>query len=694
MRPIPVLALVAVVLASPVHAADEHGFAVCSRGKAALAAAVAGPAPAWAASDGTEEETDVEHYGLDLLISPAAKWLRGTNTITVVSLTDGLDRFVFRLHQPLVVDHVLVDGAAATWSRSGDDVVGVTLDPPRDRDERFEVEVAYSGNPLLGTPGIYFETRNGHDEVTTRSQPWYASIWWPVKEDNRDKATVDVTLHVPADMVAVSNGVLAGTTSEPGWTASHWRTSYPTAPYLVFAAATNYTTFTDTVELDGREMPLEFYIRPEEDTAANRSRWLRVKDILRTFGEMFGPYPFLDEKYGIYQFAHGGMEHQTISGQTGFSETLTAHELSHQWWGDLVTCATWHDIWLNEGFATYAEALWLEHEAGPDGPAALREAMSLRRAEDPSGPVYVYDITDASNVFTQLTYLKAAWVVHMLRRILGDDTFFAVLARYRERFAFATATTADFEAVAEEVSGRDLGWFFDEWIYGGGVPRYGYAWRELQAAGRRWVEVSVEQRQAPEGPLFRMPLELAVDAGGTERDVTVDSRAVKQYYLFETEDPVSFVDLDRGRWILAGGRELLPFSEGPPKVVAASPAPGTVALPGAAAVTVTFQEGVTAGPADFRLTGDRAGAVPCGFAYDAAASTVRLTPLEPLAEDGYTLVVSDAVAGAVSGEGLDGEVTGGVLPSGDGVPGGDAVIRFAVRRAPRPRLERVAGPLH
>jgi hypothetical protein len=317
-----------------------------------------------------------------------------TNEITAISEVEGLQRFRFWLDSRLSIDRVTVDDEVVVWHRLDEATVEVTLDRPREPNESFVVAIAYSGFPALDTPGISFETRKGQPEVATRSEPWFAYIWWPVKEDNRDKATADITLIVPEGLVGVSNGLLVDTQTINGERHYHWRTEYPAAPYLFFAAVTNYNTFDSSVQLDGRSMPLQFFIRPESDNDNNRAQCLRTRDMLKAFGEMFGMYPFIDEKYGIYQFSHGGMEHQTNSGQTSFFETVSSHELAHQWWGDLVTCATWHDM-AQRGVRDVRRGVVAEHEAG-NACSGAENAMASRRPQDPPA-VYVYDTTSASN---------------------------------------------------------------------------------------------------------------------------------------------------------------------------------------------------------------------------------------------------------------------------------------------------------
>ncbi len=446
----------------------------------------------------------------------------------------------------------------------------------------------------------------------------------------------------------------------------------------------------------GIPTPVEFFIFPEHDTPSNRDRWLESLSMLDAFSTLFGAYPFAEEKYGIYEFGFpGGMEHQTMTGQGRFDEALTAHELSHQWWGDLVTCATWHDVWLNEGFATYSEALWLERQAGGDGAQALAGAMAARRPQRVDGSVYVDDVGSESRIFSKdFSYLKAGWVLHMLRHVLGDERFFATLAAYRNLYAYAAATTEDFRTVAETSYGSSLVWFFDPWLYGIGAPSYRFGWRETTAGGRDWVELSVAQTQDTGWPTFAMPIDVRVTSGDRDATHVIWNVARTQHFLLPAAGRVDAVALDPGGWVLASDVTAAAFALGPPRVVATDPAPGA-RVPSAfvAAVRVVFQEDVVTRAADYWLAGATVGPVPCAFAYDRGGATATLTPAHPLAPDRYTLTIADTVVDAASVQPLDGEVRTaddpGALPSGDGRPGGAAVIRFDVARAPRRHLPRL-----
>ena len=436
---------------------------------------------------------------------------------------------------------------AHSLSRGGD-VVTIILDRVYQPGEKFRVLLHYRGRPQDGGFGAFtFREHQGTPIIASLSEPYYARLWWPCKDAPTDKAdSVQVDLTVPAEYTAVSNGVLDSVSSSGALKTFYWKTRYPIATYLVSAAVTNYAEFRDSITFeDGVVMPIVNYVYPENLDAA-QIQLADTRDMLAFFSQTFGEYPFAKEKYGHAQFARGGgMEHQTISSVGSFGDGLISHELAHQWWGDMITMKSWQHIWLNEGFATYSEALFVEHR---DGREAYREYMNFMNRPF-AGSVFVRDTSSVSQVFNLVVYQKGAWVLHMLRHQIGEAAFFQLLRQYAAdpRYRFGNAATADFQALAEQISGQDLAWFFEQWVYREGRPALRYAWKYDDLT--RQIVLRMLQRQ--EGESYRLPMELQAIAGTDTLLFTFEHTGGCQDFRFDAGKPVNTVRLDPGDWLYA-----------------------------------------------------------------------------------------------------------------------------------------------
>ncbi len=507
----------------------------------------------------------VSYYRLRLGIDPDARTITGQVDASGVIAAAGVTRLSLDLSAALVVDQVSVDGRAAPYTRA-QDVVEVPLPNPLARGTRFGVTVSYHGRPA--GRGFSFATHDGVPMVSSYGLPYTAREWWPCRDAPAAKAdSADIEVTVPTPLVAASNGRLARVVPGRGGTRTFsWRVRYAIAPDNVSVAVTDYVTLTSTFRAPGGGvLPLEFYVYPGDSERASRD-FAVVPELLRTYVTTFGEYPFPDEKYGIAEFATPSFrEHQTLTAYgatliTGDhrNDRILAHELAHQWFGDFVSVQSWAHVWLNEGFATYAYALWQEQRGGD---TAYRRVMAAADRDDFTGSVYIADSLNVAALFTSTTFQKGAWVLHMLRHVMGDRSFFAAVRDYLRTYAYGTVTTADFQRVCERHYGRSLDWFFREWIYGVARPVYTLGWTSAQggAAGdSSTVTLTVRQVQT-DAPAFTMPLDVVVATprGETTR-VIWDSLPIQQF-VFRVAAPASAVTLDPGGWVL---KRVAPALEG------------------------------------------------------------------------------------------------------------------------------------
>lgn len=636
-------------------------------------------------------DTDVLHQNLDIEMVYSTDNIAGSNTMTVKSLKNGLTQFTIRLRSQFNVSTCQVDGTNCSISTPGANSYGRTITLPRayNAGEVFTVYIVYSGTAVSrGFGSIEFTTINGQPGIFSLSEPYFSATWWPTKDgdfsqpgDNGDKFTMQLALTAPATYVTASNGVLQGVDTLSGSRKRYrWASNYPIAPYLVSIGSTAYNTWTLNYNYGTGSMPVQFYITPGSDTAGNRAAWGKCVDMLAAFRPVFGLYPFINEKYGMYEFVFGGgMEHQTITGQGTFAESVTAHELAHQWWGDNVTCKTWNHIWLNEGFASYGECIWEERKGGSSNMTALRSAINARKPSSVAGTVYVSDVSDINTIFSSTnSYNKGAWLVHMLRGVMGDTDFFAGLANYRAKREGGAATSEDLIDDLEEVAGYDMSWFLNQWVYSPGAPAYQYGWQTANINGQNYLRLYVNQNQSASYPVYTMPIEVRVN--GVDYRVWNDAKT--EHFVIPIHTAATSVSLDPDDWILQTGKSSVTYVVGPPKIVQATPALGAEIDGDAppAALTVTFSENVNANASHFTLTGP-SGTVATTFAYSASNFTATLTPASALEPGTYTVQVSDLLTNT-SGRRLDGEIADGAspasLPSGDGLANGSASWTFTI----------------
>ncbi len=434
------------------------------------------------------EKYDAGFHQLNLNIERTSNYIWGSVQTLARCRVNGLDTFAFQLHDTLVIDSI--KGVANTRLNfvHKNHVCYVMLKNPVPKDSVINISIYYHGfPPSVNSSAIGNGFNNGFsqtygNQITwSLSEPYSAYEWWPCKQSLQDKID-SAWIYITTDVSnrAASNGVLKATTLLAGnkqtW---HWQTRYPIDYYLVAATVGEYSEYLNYAK--PRQLAdsvlIQHYIYSNPQAYTNSKKTMdQTATQLELFSDLFGLYPFYTEKYGhVMAPFGGGMEHQTMTSLGNFNFSLVAHELAHQWFGDHVTCGSWKDIWLNEGFATYLEYL-AEFYLIPDSArGTIRNIHAGSKAE--SGSVYVTDTANVQRVFSNtLTYNKGASAIRVLHYLVGDSMFFKICRTYQERFAFKTATTDDFYHLVNEVTGGELWFFFNQWIYGNGYPSYSIQW--------------------------------------------------------------------------------------------------------------------------------------------------------------------------------------------------------------------------
>ncbi len=422
---------------------------------------------------------DIKYHRMHWYIDPSVNYIKGSVYTLFTTTQPGVARISFELEHNMQVDSVLYHNQLISFADSASYLINVYLPNSLALNTLDSLEIFYQGAPGQGAGfGAFIkDSHNGDPIIWTLSEPYGAREWWPNKNDLSDKMdSIDVFVHTPNGQRAASNGLLVEEyQSDSAHKIYHWKHRHPIATYLVAIAVTNYAVYSDYANLGSGVVQVLNYVYPE-DSATAITQTPQVISSIQLYSQLFIDYPFMDEKYGHAQFGWGGgMEHQTMSFMGGFSHSLMAHELAHQWFGDMVTCGSWHDIWLNEGFATYLTGLTYEPLTTlPYWNTWKSQTMNhVIGASD--GSVYCDDTTSVSRVFSsRLSYSKGAYVLHMLRWVCGDSAFFAGIKNYLNDPAlkFAYATTDDLKAHLEASSGLNLTGFFADWYYGQGFPIY------------------------------------------------------------------------------------------------------------------------------------------------------------------------------------------------------------------------------
>ncbi len=452
-----------------------------------------------------QNKIDISHYNIALKLNTESDMI--DCEVTVDGIKKGEDNIFLNFYPNYTIRKVELNGVVADYER---DERHVEIDG-NNISGSFTVKITYDGYPEdTGTDAFCFRKFKDRKIVYTLSEPVFASSWFPCNDLPADKATVRMIITADSSYTCLSNGLLQKVSGHDNFKTWEWYSGKPISTYLIALYAAPYLRYEKNIQsVSGDNFKLELYLYPETTINIEKNLSLHEKGI-HYFEETFGPYPFPDQKYAVAEFLwnFGAMENQTITGVGSYFlneyelyEEIFIHELAHHWWGNAVGPAEWKDVWLNEGFATYSEALWYEKEGGKK---ALKNFMMSKFEYFESSPLY----NPSTHLFDDLVYDKGAWTLHMLGRETGDSLFFNILRNYYSKFKYKNASTAQFKNLVEEFTGKNFDKFFDQWIYDGrGIIELKYRIQKYLIERENLVEINLRQYQKGY-PVYNFPLDI------------------------------------------------------------------------------------------------------------------------------------------------------------------------------------------
>ena len=514
---------------------------------------------------------DVTRYELLLEVYTEDDFITGEVLMEFDCLVTQLDTLVFHAGSNLTLFEVLQDAVPLDFSRDGS-FVSAVLNNPLTEGESSSLLISYQADQQ-GNLGMMHATEYNvqlGEEIdirATQSEPFDARLWWPCKDDTRDKAdTVLISVTTEDFNDVVSNGILLDDIDHGDGTHTMiWEEQWPMVTYLVSVCVTRYNHI--ETEWGWEDVTMLMHDWSWSFQPATQQEWIDIGMMgLTAFSDLFGLYPYYNEKYGHAEYLWGGaMEHQSCSSMGFYNDWVIPHELGHQWFGDKVTCDTFHHIWLNEGWASYCEALFFEYWLGEE---ELHEWM-VGESYWGAGTIWVEDPETESIFDGNLSYRKASWVVHMLRHVVGEESFWEGLHAYlgpNEPAFYRTVTTDEFRGFMEAASGLDLQFYFDQWIFGEYFPEYAYHWTVEPAGNQYNLTLYLLQEQVPARQTFEMPVDLVVTlpfSGDTKLRLW-NEEAAQRFEILLPEQPMQAL-LDPDHWIL---REVSMLNELPVNFIA------------------------------------------------------------------------------------------------------------------------------
>ena len=501
---------------------------------------------------GASNNFDVKHYRCEWQVDPAVRYISGKVTIDFKMVTTGSSIFLDLSNAGLITDSVKHSSLSVPFIHNHDilelDFANSILAGTTD-----SVSIYYHGIPASTGFGSFIQTTHaGIPIIWTLSEPYGSRDWWPCKNGLDDKPdSIDVYITAPTTYKAASNGLLQDEIAFGNNKITHWKHRYPIATYLICMAVTNYATFNNTVQLGTTVLPMVTFCYPENLSLFQANTPL-VLNALQLYHNTLGDYPFLKEKYGHVQFGWGGgQEHQTSTFIVTPNEALMAHELAHQWFGDKITCASWADIWLNEGFATFVASYYAEQKY-PSLTLQNRKNEINTITSQPGGSVWVDDTTNVNRIFDgRLSYYKGSHLLYMLRWKLGDSAFFKGLRSYLAdpSISYGFANTNDLKRNLERTSGQDLTEFFKQWFYGQGYPSYLVNWSQV---GSSFVKINIRQSTShPSVNFFSMPVALQFKNATQQKTIVLNNTTNGQVLYEDIGFMADTLLIDPEYWLIS-----------------------------------------------------------------------------------------------------------------------------------------------
>ena len=506
------------------------------------------------------QDYDVKFYFLTIHVENNTVTLDGVTRIDAEVTAAVLDTFALELVPQLTVDSAMINGEMVSVERSGDELYLIPNET-YPQGTSISAKIYYRGTPpssgFFSGISTAYNSQYSANVTWTLSEPWLAKEWWPAKQDLQDKADSSwVFIITDENNLAGSQGILTAVTPMPNNKLQfEWKSKYPIAFYLISLAVAEYeeyNIYAKPAAMGGDSILVQNYIY-QGSLSNYKSGIDNTPEMIELMSDLYGLYPFWEEKYGhcLTQLP-GGMEHQTMTTIGNFSFGLVAHELGHMWFGDNVTCATWNDIWINEGFATYSDYLANEQILGYEEAQDWLESTHSYVMSQPGGSVYIPQgqATTIGRIFDgRLSYRKGASIIHMIRfELQDDDLFFEVLETFQDEYADSVATGVDFQAVLEDVSGQDFSDFFDQWYFGEGYPRYTIIWNQDEEN----VNMNITQTTSTSTTtLLRMlmPYRFNYD-DGTDTTVLLYQTENYNFFSIPVDKTVNSIDVDPENWTL------------------------------------------------------------------------------------------------------------------------------------------------